>query len=229
MSSNRFDPPVLHRSQKDLWFNSSSPSIVVKVPSLSLGQKSVDGDVVTHSSTLSIVSQPNKLALSVSPYVTVSDAKANKGLLRDLVNYLEEESLGPQEKLRIVRCHQGFLTAFFSYLSANRCETCVLLFLHLEIIKDLWSMLSSSSLRDEILELKMLYIDSNSSLFANISAEACRALTEGLKSEEKLSFRCLSLIEQEINEMVFGFLQNSRYFFERLPDDHPLLQGCFLL
>ncbi len=89
--------------------------------------------------------------------------------------------------------------------------------------------INANLLKDEILELKMLYIDSNSSLFANISAEACSALTEGLKSEEKLSFRCLSLIEQEINEMVFGFLQNSRYFFERLPDDHPLLQGCFLL
>jgi hypothetical protein len=67
------------------------------------------------------------------------------------------------------------------------------------------------------------YVDANGPLFANISAIACQSFSDGLKSDRP-SLRSLAFVEQEINEMVFGNLQNSRYFFEKLPDSHPLIQ-----
>jgi hypothetical protein len=153
-------PPLLqHRSQRDLWFNTSFVSPAASGPTLALDlskAKSSDASESTHSSagTISIVPVACKIVFaSPDKFVQLGDEQSNRSVLNNLVSwfacvkverrlkrwfqvsYLEEDSLGPQEKLRIVRCNQGFLTAFFSFLSSLHSETCVLLFLHLEMIK----------------------------------------------------------------------------------------------
>ncbi len=79
-------------------------------------------------------------------------------------------------------------------------------------------------MRKELQDFKSLYVDPNGALFSNISAVACQTMTDGLNAE-RLTVRCLAYVEQEVNEMVFGNLQSSRAFFEKLPDSHPLIQG----
>ncbi len=149
----------------------------------------------------------------------------NRSVLRDLVNYIEEESLGLQEKLRVIRCSGAFLRAFLAFVRHLQAENCFLLWLNIECIKDFWHMMETDTLVAELRALKLLYIDSNAPLFANISILAAKAAEASLTSGERPTLRVLHHIETEVQEMMFGNLQNARDYFSRLADDDPLVGG----
>ena len=155
--------------------------------------------------------------------------KQNRELIQELLIYLEEDTLGTQEKLSIIRCHRGYLTAFFNFLIQLHSIPCYLLWLHLEILKETASLLSSEQLLDELAILKALYLVPSSPLEANIGRLSYQALEKCLfERHERPSIKVLNGIESDLQEMNFGCIVSAVGYFPRIKDDDALLQGSSL-